>query len=290
MNPMTLAPTAPAHSFGMNRRFPRFARTAVWVLLASLMLYPLLWMLLNSLKGSNLEIFGHPFAWPESAHFANYAKAVREGNMGPYFINSLWVTALSAGFVVLFGTWAGFALSKDEFPLRRTWLGLFFVGMILPVQAFLIPLTSLLETLGIHDSLWALIFPYTAQTLPVAVLLLAAFFRGLPPELEEAAKLDGVGTARFYLTILVPVAKPAIATIVVISCLNTWNEFLLAMLFIVNPAMRTLPAGMVAFEQAHNTDYPVLLAGLSIISLPTLIAYAVFNRYVIRGVVAGTVK
>jgi raffinose/stachyose/melibiose transport system permease protein len=192
--------------------------------------------------------------------------------------------------VVWFGAWAGFALSKTRFPFRRFWLALFFLGMILPVQSYLIPLVDVLETLGLHDSLWALILPYTAQTLPVAILLFAAYFQALPPELEEAAKLDGVSTGRFYGSILLPVAKSAVATVVVISCLNTWNEFLMALLFIVDPQMKTLPVGMIAFEQSHNTDYPALLAGLALISVPTLLVYAVFNKQVIRGVTAGTVK
>ena len=274
----------------MKDRSSRWGRDALWLGLALLTLYPLFWMVVSSLKGSNREIFEHPFALPGQINFANYTKAVREGHMAEYFVNSLWVTGLSVGAVVLLGTWAGFALSKRSFPGQRFWLALFFVGMVLPVQSYLIPLVGLLEKLGIHDSLWALILPYASQSLPVAVLLLAAFFRGLPPELEEAARLDGVRTGRFYFSILLPVAKPAIATVVVLTCLNTWNEFLMAMLFIVDPRMKTLPVGMIAFEQAHNTDYPALLAGLALISVPTLLAYAVFNRQVIRGVTAGTGK
>ena len=272
------------------RRLVAVGRRLAWAALAGLMLYPLGWMVLSSLKGSNVEIFEHPFSWPGRINLGNYAKAIHQGNMGSCFINSLWVTALSCLLVVCLGAWAGFALSKARFPFRKTWLSLFFVGMILPVQSYLIPLIHLLETLRIHDSLWALILPYTAQSLPVAILLFTAFFASLPPELEEAARIDGVRTIRFYLSILLPVAKPAVATIVVITCLNTWNEFLMAMLVIVNPAMKTLPVGMIAFEQSHNTDYPALLAGLSLISLPTLLAYALFNRQVIRGVMAGAVK
>jgi raffinose/stachyose/melibiose transport system permease protein len=267
-----------------------YAKTSAWMVLALLFLYPLLWMILSSFKTSNLEIFGHPFTLPHRISFVNYQKAIRQGQMGSYFINSLWVTGLSAMMVVCFGAWAGFALSKARFPLRRLWLALFFIGMILPVQSYIIPLTGLLERLGIHDSLWALILPYSSQNLPVAILLFTAFFASLPVELEEAARLDGVRTARFYFSILLPVAKPAVATIVVVSCLNTWNEFLMAMLFIVDPAMKTLPVGMIAFEQSHNTDYPALLAGLSLISVPTLLVYAIFNKQVIRGVIAGAVK
>lgn len=273
----------------MKKTGPHF-KTWAWLILALLFLYPMLWMTLSSFKTSNVEIFGRPFSLPRQVGLGNYLKAIRQGNMGSYFINSLWVTGLSAAAVVCFGAWAGFALSKARFPLRKIWLALFFVGMILPVQSYLIPLVGLLEALGIHDSLWALILPYSAQNLPVAILLFSAYFASLPPELEEAARLDGVGTARFYFRILLPVAKPAVATIVVITCLNTWNEFIMAMLFIVDPGMKTLPVGMIAFEQSHNTDYPALLAGLSLISLPTLLVYALFNRQVIRGVIAGAVK
>ncbi len=273
----------------MSRARPNLHRV-LWLLLALVTLYPVIWMVLSSFKSSNLEIFGHPFSLPQQINFANYQKAIRQGNMGSYFINSLWVTGLSAAMVVCFGAWAGFALSKARFPLRKLWLTLFFIGMVLPVQAYIIPLIDLLQGLRIHDSLWALILPYTAQTLPVAILLYSAYFSSLPVELEEAARLDGVGTAGYYFGILLPVAKPAVATIVVISVLNTWNEFLMALLFIVDPRMKTLPVGMIAFEQSHNTDYPALLAGLALISVPTLVAYAVFNKQVIRGVIAGTVK
>src|SRR5205809_4472447 len=189
-------------------------KTVAWALIALLFLYPLLWMTLSSFKSSNVEIFGHPFAWPHQISFANYQKAIRQGNLASYLINSLWVTALSAAAVVCLGAWAGFALSKTRFPLRKTWLALFFLGMVLPVQSYLIPLMGLLETFGIHDSLWALILPYTAQNLPVAILLFAAFFASLPGELEEAARLEGVGTPRCYFSILLPVARPAVATIV----------------------------------------------------------------------------
>src|SRR2546425_13376463 len=101
-------------------------KTVAWVILALLFLYPMLWMALSSFKSSNVEIFGHPFSLPHHISFANYHKAIRQGNMGSCFINSLWVTALSASAVVSFGAWAGFALSKARFPLRRVWLALFF--------------------------------------------------------------------------------------------------------------------------------------------------------------------
>lgn len=268
----------------------RWARAAGWLAVALVASYPLLWTVLSSFNETNEAIFGHPFSLPHRISWANYLRALREGHMGSFFINSLWVTGLTAGLTVVLGAWAGHALGKPGFPARRLWLGLFFLGMVLPVQSFLIPLIDLLQWLGIHDSLWALILPYTAMNLPVAVLLFTAFFRAIPPEIEEAARMDGVSTARFYGSILLPVARPAVGTLVVISCLNTWNEFLMALLLIVSPEMKTLPIGMIAFEQVHNTDYPALLAGLSLISVPTLLAYALFHRHIMRGVLAGAVK
>lgn len=102
--------------------------------------------------------------------------------------------------------------------------------------------------------------------------------------------MDGASTFRFYTSILLPTARPVAATVVVLTVLNTWNEFLMALLFIVDPRVKTLPVGMIAFEQSHNTDYPALLAGLTLISLPTLILYVVFHRHVMRGVMAGAVR
>lgn len=275
---------APGNPYSLN--VARFA----WLILAAIWLFPLGWTILGSFKTSNVAIFDRPFALPESITFANYQQAIRAGNLDDYFINSIWVTGLSVVLVVSGGMWAGYALARHGFPGRRFWLALFFIGMILPVQSFIIPLSDLLQKLGIHDSLWALILPYAAQSLPVAILLFAAYFQGLPAELTEAARMDGVSTPRFYLQILLPAAKPAAATVAVLTVLNTWNEFLMALLFIVDPAMRTLPAGMIAFEQAHNTNYPALLAGLSLMAVPALVAYAVFNRQVIAGVTSGAVK
>ncbi len=268
----------------------RVSTNSLWLLLAVLWLFPLGWTIFSSFKTSNVAIFERPFALPDGITFANYQQAIRAGNLDDYFINSIWVTGLSVALVVSCGMWAGHALARHGFPGRRFWLALFFVGMVLPVQSFIIPLGDLLQTLGVHDSLWALILPYSAQSLPVAILLFAAYFQGLPAELTEAARMDGVSTPRFYLQILLPAAKPAVATVAVLTVLNTWNEFLMALLFIVDPAMRTLPAGMIAFEQAHNTNYPALLAGLSLMAVPALVAYAVFNRQVIAGVTSGAVK
>ena len=264
--------------------------TVAWALTAGAVLLPVVWMINGSFKRSNQELFEHPFALPESLAWSNYLRAIREGNMGDYLVNSLWVVGITVVLTVVLSIWTGYALAKKDFPARWLWFGLIFVGMILPVQATLFPLIRLMQSLHLHDSLWALILAYTAQSLPPAIWLLAAYFKSIPPDLEEAARIDGVGTGRFYTTILLPIARPGIATVVVITCLNAWNEFLLGMLLILDPLKKTLPVGMIAFEAAHNTFYPALLAGLTLISVPTLIVYAIFNRQVMRGMAAGAVK
>lgn len=264
--------------------------TLLLAVAAALWLAPLAWMLAKSLEGSNQALLERPFALPARPSLAAWERALAEGRMGSHLANSLLVTGLTVTLVVLLGSWAGHGLSKQDLPGRRALVVLFALGMALPVESYLIPLGGLLAALGLHDSLWALILPYTAQALPLAVLLFAAWFAGLPRELEEAAILDGVSTLRFHLTILLPVSRPAVATVAVLTALAAWNELLLALLYVQDPARKTLPAGMVAFQQAHTTDYPALLAGLSIISIPSLIAYLLFNRQVVRGVAEGAVK
>ena len=262
----------------------------LWGLAGCAVLFPVAWMILGSLKRSNQELFEHPFGIPEQWVWGNYVQAVQQGRMADYLINSLLVVGLSVGLTVILGVWAGYALSKKTFPGRPLWMVLIFLGMILPVQATLFPLIGWLQRFGLHDSLWALVLAYTAQSLPPAIWLLTAYFQSVPVDLEEAARLDGVSVARFYTSILIPIAKPGVATVVVITCLNTCNEFLLALLLILDPLKKTLPVGMVAFEAAHSTFYPALLAGLTLISVPTLLVYAVFNRHVMRGMAAGAVK
>lgn len=268
----------------------KLVKGLLWSAAALAVLYPLLWTFLNSFKATNLEIFEHPFAWPAQWAFSNYGRAMVAGNLSGFFINSILVTALSTAGVVAFGGWAGFTLGRGRIAFRYGWLGLFMLAAALPVQAFLIPLIDLLEKLGLYNNLWGLILAYAAQGLPLAILLFGGFFEALPRELEEIARLDGVSTGRFYLWILLPAAKPAVATVGLLTALSCWNEFLLALLVVTDPALKTVPAGMIAFEQVHNTDYPALLAGLSLASFPVLVAYWIFNRQIIRGVVAGAVK
>jgi raffinose/stachyose/melibiose transport system permease protein len=273
----------------MTRGSPRGSTLALSAL-ALVMVAPLLWAVLGSLKPSNLEVFERPFALPSRITVENYVRAVDEGQMGAYLINSLWVTGLSAGLVVLLGAWAGYALSKRRLPLRGAFMTVFLIGMVLPVEAYLLPLGRILNALGLHDSLWALILPYTAQNVPLAILLFSAYFETLPPELEEAARMEGASAGRFVWDILLPVSRPVVSTVTVLTALTAWNEFLMALLFLFDPARKTLTVGMIAFEQSHSTDYPALLAGLSLISLGSLLIYVLFNKEIVKGVVAGSVK
>jgi raffinose/stachyose/melibiose transport system permease protein len=265
-------------------------QTLALAAIALVMSAPLVWAVLGSLKPTNAEILKQPFALPSAITLGNYERALVEGHMGSYLINSLWVTALTAVLVVLLGAWAGYALSKKKLPARGAFLAIFVVGLILPVEAYLLPLGRVLNALGLHNSLWALILPYTAQNLPLAILLFASYFETLPPEFEEAALVEGVSAPRYVFSILLPISKPVVATVAVLTSLTAWNEFLMAMLFISDPARKTLTVGMTAFQQSHSTDYPALLAGLSLISLGSLLIYVIFNKQVVRGVVAGSVK
>lgn len=274
----------------MSRLPGMIAFRCFWLLFAAVMFYPVFWMIWCSLKGSNLELFEHPWRWPQTIHLENYRRAWTEGRLAQYLINSIWVTSLTCLAVATMGMATGWAMSRRRIPGSLFWYMLFILGLILPIQAYLIPLIDWVEWLGVHDSLWALILPYTAQSLPIGVLLFAAYYRSLPGEMEEASRMEGASTWQFYVRVLWPLSRPVTGTVVVLTCLHTWNEFLMALLLIVDPSRRTLPVGLIAFEQAHRTDYPVLLAALTLISVPSLLVYAWYHRQIIRGVIAGSVK
>ena len=223
----------------MNRALPPLRR-AVWVLVALVMLYPMIWMVLSSFKSSNLEIFAHPFSLPQQISFANYQKAIRQGNMGSDHQFASGDVSHSGGSGVL-RRLGGLRPEQGAVSAPRALARVVLhrhgpagSGLHHPADRPAAMARNSRQSLGADPALHG-------DTSPVAILLFSAYFAALPVELEEAARLDGVSTARYYFGILLPVARPAVATIVVISVLNTWNEFLMALLFIVDPRMKTLP-------------------------------------------------
>jgi raffinose/stachyose/melibiose transport system permease protein len=245
------------------------------------MVAPLAWMLLGSVRREG-EILARPFGWPQGWHWEQWATAWREGNLGRYGWNSIGITLLSLAGTVLLGAAAAYALARRPGGASGPLL-LYLLGLVVPAQAAVVPLFLLLRTLRLLDTWWALVLPYTAWNLPLAVFVFAGFFRAQSTEPEDAARLDGCDPLRLFTRVALPLAAPAAGVVAVITALSTWNEFLFALLFVSSDAAKTLPLGLLNFSSAHSTDHGLTFAALAMISLPLLLAYLFVQRTLIEG-------
>jgi raffinose/stachyose/melibiose transport system permease protein len=269
--------------------FARIAVIAALALLALLFFIPLIWMVLSSFK-TNTEIFTTPFSLPTQIDFTQWAVAWDVGNISRYALNSVIVTTVSVLAILGLSSAAAFAFSRYRFRGAGLMLALLSLGLILPLQSYFIAQSTMFTQLELTDTYWALIIPYTAMGLPLATYLLKVYLDALPEELFEAARIDGAGDFRIYTVLALPLLKPGLATVAVFSALSSWNEFLLALLYIQDDALKTIPTGLLAFSSRYVTDYSLLFSALSIITLPMIAVYITFNRQITEGITAGSLK
>jgi raffinose/stachyose/melibiose transport system permease protein len=259
------------------------------LVLAAVFFFPMVWMVVSSFK-TDRAIFSSPFALPESIDLAHWAEAWEVGNLGRYAINSAIVTGVSVLAILVIGAAAAYAFSRYRFPGRGLAMGLFALGLLLPLQSYFIAQSNLFTELAITDTRWALIIPYTAMGLPLAVYLLKVYLDALPEELFEAARIDGAGDRLIFRKLAMPLLRPGLATVAIFSALAAWNEFLLALLYIQDDELKTIPTGLLAFSSRYQTDYSLLFSALSIVTLPMIVIYVAFNRHIVSGITAGSVK
>jgi raffinose/stachyose/melibiose transport system permease protein len=212
------------------------------------------------------------------------------GNLGRYALNSAIVTGASVFLILVIAASAAFAFSRYRFRGRGIALGLFALGLLLPLQSYFIAQSKLFTQLAITDTRWALIIPYTAMGLPLAVYLLKVYLDALPEELFEAANIDGAGEGRVFRELAMPLLRPGLATVAIFSALACWNEFLLALLYIQDDELKTIPTGLLAFSSRYVTDYSLLFSALSIVTLPMIVIYVAFNRHIVEGITAGSLR
>ena len=271
------------------RRLPGMLATGALVLLAIVFFFPMVWMVLSSFK-SNSEIFRAPFDLPAAIDFGRWGEAWEVGHLGSYALNSAIVTGASVAIILICGSAAAFAFSRYRFRGRGFLMAVFALGLLLPLQSYFIAQAQLFTQLAITDTRLALIIPYAAMGMSLAVYLLKVYLDALPNELFDAARIDGAGDARVYWTLALPLLRPGLATVAIFSALAAWNEFLLALLYIQDDALKTIPTGLLAFSSRYVTDYALLFSALSIVTIPMIIIYVVFNRHIVEGITAGSVK
>ncbi|MGV8858384.1 carbohydrate ABC transporter permease [Rhodoglobus sp.] len=270
-------------------RVPDLLFTLSLIVIAVVFFFPMLWMVFSSFK-SNSAIFSTPFALPTEIDFGRWVEAWQIGHIGQYALNSAVVTGVSVLGILLFGAAAAFAFSRYRFRGRNLLMGLLALGLLLPLQSYFIAQSTMFTQLAITDTRWALIIPYTAMGLPLAVYLLKVYLDAVPDELFEAARIDGASDLRVFGSIALPLLRPGLATVAIFSALASWNEFLLALLYIQDDALKTIPTGLLAFSSRYVTDYGLLFSALSIVTLPMIVIYIVFNKQIVEGITAGSVK
>ena len=250
--------------------------------------YPFVFVLITSFK-TKLEYLMNLWKFPAQMYFGNYAK-VFSPDFLRYFVNSFVVGSISVTLVLIAASMASFAFAKMKFRLNKYLFIMFVAGMMIPVHTTLIPIYVLINKLGLFDSLPGLIGPYTSFALPVAIFILTQFFREVPKELEEAARIDGCSLFMTFRKIMLPLATPAIATVAIYNFLQMWNEFIYALVLINTPAKKTLPLGIREFYGLETVNIPGIITAIAIGTLPVLLIYFFAQEKVINGLASGAVK
>jgi raffinose/stachyose/melibiose transport system permease protein len=258
----------------------------VWAFLA---VYPLVWILLTSLKFTP-ELYADPFGLPLNWKWSNYSEAWVHAHMGTYFLNSLAVTAGSTILVLFLSSTTAFVLARFDFPFKGLLWAYILFGFLIPHSLMLIPLAIFTRTLGLYDSLAGLALVYAAVGLPWNVFFLRAFMESIPTELEEAAVMDGAGMWTVYRHVILPLSTPALATMATFHILSAWSEYILALVLTGDTASRTLPVGISLLEGHFTSNEPGVAAGMIITIVPAVIAYAFLQRFLIKGLTAGAIK
>ena len=288
---------APATGRSTRRgRRPRRSRggttVAVHLLLwgyAAVAVGPLLLMLLNSLRPS-AEIFSDPLGMPTGLYLGNYVEAWTEAQFGTYFVNSVLVTCSAVFVGTAVSALAAYPLGRYLFRGHGVLTAYFIAGLTLPIRLAAVPIFYLLASLGMIDSQIGLALVYAASGVPFSVFILTAFFRGLPDELEDAARIDGAGEFRIFSRVMLPLVRPALATVALFQFVQLWNDFFFPLILLRTTEKYTLPVGLTYFFGQYQTDWGAVFAGLVITTLPLIVVFLLLTRHIVSGLVAGMSK
>ena len=271
---------------------PRRKRLLTSVLLAlvcAVWVYPLVWMIAASFK-PNAELFRGTGLIPDDPTLANYGRAWVEASISKYFFNTLFVTVGSVILTTVSAALMGYVLGRRPLPGKVVIFGLMVFTLFIPQGYTIIPVFELLSTLGLGQSLWGLMLATCGNSIVIFTLLFAGYFTQVPKDLEEAARMDGVGPVKTFWYVMLPLSRPIVVTVVVMQTLQAWNDFLLPLVVtLANPELRTLSVGIYSFKGEHFVDWGGMTAASAIAIVPVVILFLFLQRYFIDGL-AGAVK
>lgn len=277
----------------MKKKNTSFYINKIWInvllwILVIVVIYPLFWIFINSLK-TNQNLFINTFNIPTDPLFSNYVEAWNMGLSG-YFLNSIIVGSISILATVTIGAFCAYGLSRVKSKWKMMIYYLIIGGLLLSPQSALISLYRILEFFNIYNTYLAMILPYIAFRLPFAIFLMYTYFKDFPKELEDSALIDGCTTFTTFTKIVIPISKPILSTVSIMTAIFVWNEFLFAMVFLEDSKLYTIPIGLYNFKDALSTNWTVLLAGIIIATVPIIILFLFMSKSFIRGLTEGSVK
>ena len=286
----TVKRAAPRRTFWTDKTVATVSHVAL-IAWAVVICAPLLWVLMSSFKTTQ-QIFGSPFSLPTSFNFDNYLSAWTTASIGTYFFNTVIVVGSALVIVMLLGAMCAYVLARYEFKGNKVIYYLMLAGLTFPVFLAVVPLFQTLRGFGLLNTFPGLIITYVAFALPFTVFFLYAFFRTLPQEIAEAAAIDGAGPWRIFFTIMLPMAKPGLASVAIFNFLGLWNQFLLPIALNTNSANYVLSQGMASFasQAGYAVNFGALFAAVVITVLPVLVTYIIFQRQLQGSVSSGLLK
>ena len=276
-----------------GRKKSKIGKKLLWlvlILVAVIQIFPLVWLGDFSLASSTEMFTSGLLIIPEKIQWGNYVKAFVDGHFLLYLKNSILINGLAVLLVLLVSIMAAFACRRMQWKLSGLVKTLLLMGMMIPIHATLLPNYKIYSRLGLTDTIWALLIPYVAFSLPQGLFLMTSFMESIPVELEEAAVMDGCGIYRILFQIITPMLKSSIATVSIMTFLNNWNEFMMASTYLSSPTWKTLPFSVLEFTGQYSSNYAVQFAVMALTAAPAVIVYILLNKHITKGVAMGAVK
>lgn len=274
-----------------KRQLGKTAKSVVLAIYLLFTIFPFVWMLLTSFKGSQSEIYAFPVTYlPQNPSLKNYISILVKGSFGRYMINSAIVSAFAAVIAEIIGIMAAYMLSRFRFRGKKLIMIFFLATQMIPAFVMLGPLRQIIFRLGLIDDLRGLILLYTNMTIPFTVVTLCGFYDTVPKSLEEAAWIDGCGYLKGLRHIVIPVIKPGIVATLIFAFVNSWNELYLAVMFLNSSDNKTIPVGLNSLILSFDIKWGEMAAGTVLALIPTIILFAIAQKYMVEGLTAGAVK
>jgi raffinose/stachyose/melibiose transport system permease protein len=275
----------------MRKPLSAFSVHAVLALYTALALFPIILVIMNSFKARR-AIFGSPLAPPSATTFdlVGYHRVFSDSAVASYYLNSITVTTATIFCTLLFGAMAAWALTEYKFRWNTLFALYLSIGIMVPIRLGSVAIVQLMVGLNLINTLTALVLVYVAQNLPLAIFILSEFIAQIPKDLREAARCDGLSEYRIFFHIILPLIRPAMATVAVFVMIPVWNDLWFPLLLAPTGGKQTITLGIQQFLGQYITDWNAVLAALSTAIIPVLILYVIFSRQLIRGLTSGAVK